>query len=112
MKDDKTIIKTIIEFIGYIEDDLSSCHDIEDYLENETIQRACSLSLIQIGEYVKRLSPEFRSKYNEIDWSEIAGLRDYLTHGYLKINFVQIWNDLTVDVPRLKEYLLEVLPKL
>ncbi|MBO4356961.1 MAG: hypothetical protein J5813_02165 [Candidatus Methanomethylophilaceae archaeon] len=79
MKDDKTIIKTIIEFIGYIEDDLSSCHDIEDYLENETVQRACSLSLIQIGEYIKRLSSEFTGKYNKIEWSEIARLRDYLT---------------------------------
>lgn len=108
MKDDKTIIKTIIEFIGYIEDDLSSCHDIEDYLENETIQRACSLSLIQIGEYVKRLSPDFTKKYNEVEWSEIAKLRDYLTHRYLNINSIEIWNDLTNDIPKLKEYLLKI----
>ena len=111
MKDDKTIIKTIIEFIRYIEDDLSSCHDIEDYLENETIQRACSLSLIQIGEYVKRLSPDFRRKYNEVEWSEIAKLRDYLTHRYLKINSMEIWNDLTEDIPKLKDYLLEIISK-
>ncbi len=112
MKDDKTIIKTIIEFIGYIESDLSSCHDIEDFLENEVVQRACSLSLIPIGEYVKRLPPEFTSKYNEIEWSEIAKLRDYLAHRYLKINSTEIWNDLTIYVPKLKEYLLKILPKL
>ena len=90
MKDDKTVVKTIIEFIEYIEDDLSSCHDIEDYLENKTVQRACSLSLIQIGEYVKRLSPEFTNEYREMEWSDIAKLRDYITHRYLNINSVEM----------------------
>ena len=112
MRDDKIIVKTILDFIDNIENDLSLCHDIEDFLENETVQRACSLSLMQIGEFVKRLSPEFISEYDEMEWAEIAKLRDYLAHRYLNINSMEIWNDITEDIPRLKEYLLQVLSKL
>ena len=109
MKDDKTIIKTIIEFIGFIEDDCISCNDVEDFLENETVQRACSLSLIQIGELVKRLSPGFTKAHDEIEWSEIAKLRDYLAHRYSNVNPYKIWCDITEDIPKLKDYLMTIM---
>jgi uncharacterized protein with HEPN domain len=53
-------------------------NDIELFLENEMIQRSCSFSVVQIGEYVKRLSDDLKNRHNTINWSGIAGLRDFI----------------------------------
>ena len=109
MKNDSELIELMIEYCEAIQSDLVIVeNDIELFFENEMIQRSCSFSLVQIGEYVKRLSEELKNIHNTINWSGIAGLRDFIVHGYEKIEFEVLWRTLTKEVPALEDYLKSI----
>ena len=112
-KNDLELIELMIEYCEAIQSDLTVVeNDIELFLENETVQRSCSFSLVQIGEYIKRLSNELKSKYKAINWSGIAGLRDFIVHGYEKVEFDIIWGTITKEVPVLEDTLKSMKNKL
>lgn len=56
--------------------------DKAEYMSNEHYQAACGLEILEIGEYIKRLSPDFLEEYNQIDWSGFVGLRIIHAHHY------------------------------
>lgn len=82
--------------------------DIEDYLDDMTVQRSCSFSLLQIGQYVKRITVQTKSKYPDMDWSVIAGLRDRIAHNYVRVNQYALWDVITNDIPKLRESLMAI----
>jgi uncharacterized protein with HEPN domain len=45
-----------------------------------------------VGEGVKRLPLEIRSRYPAVPWKEIAGTRDRLSHGYDDVDHQVLWN--------------------
>jgi len=78
-------------------------NDETEFMENSTYQRACSFSIAQIGEAVKRLSYELTERYPEIRWSAIAWMRDVINHGYHSINLSKVWFSITEEVGPLRE---------
>ncbi|MBN2388553.1 MAG: DUF86 domain-containing protein [Anaerolineales bacterium] len=63
-----------------------------------------------IGEAVKRLSVEFRVAHPQIPWASMAGMRDHLVHAYDLVDWDEVWETATRDVPGLMkqiEYLSE-----
>ena len=50
-----------------------------------------------IGEAVKQLPQELTSKYPNIPWSEIAKMRDVLTHHYFGLDDKVLWDTLDED---------------
>ena len=56
------------------------------------IQDAVIRNLEIIGEATKALSPEFRAKYPGIPWSNMAGMRDVLIHGYMGVDLKIVWD--------------------
>ena len=49
---------------------------------------------------------------DDVYWSDIAKLRDYLVHRYVKIKATEIWTDITEDIPKLKGSLLRILSEI
>jgi uncharacterized protein with HEPN domain len=62
-----------------------------------------------IGEAVKNLSSEFRDSHPNIQWSEIAGLRDKLIHGYFGIKWIIVCSVIIHDIPELESKLLLII---
>ena len=84
---------------------------LEDFIENPVLMRAFVRSLEVIGEAVKNLPDEFRKKYPEVPWKEIAGMRDKLIHEYFGVNYRIVWKTVQQEIPKLKEQVEKIMKK-
>lgn len=73
-------------------------------------QLAVLYEIAVAGEAVKRLSAEFRSRYPEVPWSEIAGMRDKVVHQYDKVKLNVVWDTIQNDIPALMAMIEPLLP--
>ena len=73
--------------------------DRETFLADLKTRSATLHQLLIAGEATKRLSPEFRAQHPEIPWSEMAGMRDVLIHGYDRVDMEEVWKSASVDIP-------------
>ena len=64
-----------------------------------------------MGEAVKRLSPEFRASHPDVPWSQMAGMRDVLIHGYDRVNFERVWSAIEASLPVVLATLTPLIPK-
>lgn len=83
----------------------------EDFLDETKTQSAVLHQLMIIGEAVKRLSGEFRSKHTEVPWTLIAGMRDNLIHAYDAVDLDEVWKTATCDVPDLLDKIEPLIAK-
>ena len=86
--------------------------DSAQFLADRQRMRATAFSIAVLGEAVKRLTPEFRSRHTMIPWPKIAGMRDRLIHGYDTIQWRLVWEAATIDVPPLLEQLRAIQSRL
>lgn len=107
---DKQSIKTIIDYCNRIQEHVAYFESLnEDFFETPILQDACSLIIIQIGEYVNRLSDDFKMGHESIPWNEIIGMRNVHTHHYEDVINELVWETIQTDIPYLKQYLEKVL---
>jgi uncharacterized protein with HEPN domain len=110
MNNDALIIETIMEYCEKIQNAMDRFGgDEEDFVDDPDYQQSCSFCISQIGELVKRLSPEITKKYTEMPWADIAGMRDFVNHQYHNINLYKIWTTINVEIPALKETCTKIL---
>ena len=84
----------------------------EQLLNDETMKRAVARSIEIIGEAVKKLDPEFVSKYPHVEWKRIARSRDRIIHHYFDIDYDIVWNIVHDKIPDLKNHVEEILKEL
>jgi uncharacterized protein with HEPN domain len=77
--------------------------NVEDFIDDRDLQHIVTMALINIGESVNSLSDEFIQKHQNIEWSEIVGLRNKVVHNYRGLRMGWIWKNVTKDVPDLLE---------
>jgi uncharacterized protein with HEPN domain len=58
-----------------------------------------------IGEASKKISNDYKQTYRDIEWKEIAGMRDKLIHDYFGVNISVIWKTVQEDIPILAKEL-------
>jgi len=70
-------------------------------LSDGLIFDAVRLRLIEIGEAVKRLSPDQLASEPDLPWEEVAGMRDRLAHRYFDTSHAIVQATIDNDLPEL-----------
>ena len=110
-KDVKILLRHILESIGRIEDftrDVSK----HKFMSLVQTQDAVIRRLEIIGEAARNIPNEFRRKFPEVPWSEMARMRDKLIHKYFGVDLDLTWDIVKEDLPNLKEKIERILEKL
>lgn len=96
----------------YVEDIWGSFGVIEEYTSGMTrsgfegdrqVQDAVARRLEPIGEAAKHLPDDFRFRYPDVPWKQIAGMRDVLIHEYFNVRMMRVWYVVVNDLPVLKQ---------
>ena len=85
--------------------------DKESVEANSQARAAVLYEFLIMGEAVKRLSSEIRASHPEVPWSQMAGMRDVLIHGYDRVNFDRVWSAIEDSLPGLLNVLTPLIPK-
>ena len=70
----------------------------EQFLRDSTLLRAFVRSIEIMGEAVKRVPEDFRSRHPQIEWRAMAGMRDVLIHGYDEVDLDEVWKTAAADL--------------
>lgn len=95
----------------YLNDIINSINKIQIYTTNLTYDSLCEdnktldavvHNLLIIGEATKQIPNSIRLKYPQIEWKQIAGLRDIIAHTYFSINSKIVWDVIQTELDPLK----------
>jgi len=109
------------DHLVYINDIIDTIKDIESFTKDITYEEfiadkktvfAVERGIEIIGEATKRIPATIRSKYNEIPWKDMAGIRDKVSHDYNGIDLIIVWKTIQQNLPQLKVMLSDLIAKL
>jgi uncharacterized protein with HEPN domain len=105
-------------FADRIQDMLKEVAEIEQFVEGMSFEEFCEdqrtlkavlYCLAIIGEAAASLLPEASTRYSEIPWIDIRGMRNIAIHEYFQIDLEIVWETVQGDLPQLKRTLTAVL---
>ncbi len=100
MKDDSVYLRHILDAINKIESYIAVGRDV--FFSDSHWQDAIIRQLEIMGEATKRLSQDLRSRYPNIPWKRIAGLRDVLIHDYFGVDLNMVWQITQIYLPKFR----------
>ena len=71
----------------------------DEFLANVLVYDAVLRNLEILGEAAKHVPNDVKSRMPDIAWREIAGMRDWIAHGYFTIKADVVWNAIEVEIP-------------
>jgi len=98
MRQDLPFLKHILDEINFLLKETRGL-SYEEFISNELLKRACPRSIEIIGEAAKNISTELKEKHKNIDWKDIAGMRDKIIHFYFGVNWEIIWSVVKNEIP-------------
>lgn len=80
-----------------------------EFISNDMIKDAVERNFEIIGEAVKNLSEDFRNKYPNIPFKQIAGMRDKLIHDYFGVDYEIVWKTIKDKLPQFYSDITELI---
>ena len=80
---------------------LYTVSSFEEFITMDEKIDAVTLNLEQIGETAKKISDTEKSKYVDIEWKKIIGLRNIISHEYEGVSLEIIYNIIDENIPHL-----------
>jgi uncharacterized protein with HEPN domain len=95
---DIEFLRDIKEAINRI-DSYTSGIEYKEFQKDSKTQDAVVRNLEVIGEATKNISKEFKKKYPDIPWKQMAGTRDKVIHFYFGVNYDIVWSISKDELP-------------
>lgn len=80
-----------------------------DFEANDEKVYAVVHALQTIGEAARHLPKSLRQRYTDVDWDDIVGMRDIVTHEYFGVDLDIIWRTVQKDLAPLKSVVKKIL---
>ena len=80
----------------------------DDFCKDIQCQDAVICRIEIIGEAARRISPEKRKKYPEIEWREMTSMRNLVIHEYDVVDIKVVWDTIQNKIPLLIETLSKI----
>jgi len=73
----------------------------DEFVANPEKQDAALYRILVMGEATKRLSKDFRAQYPEVEWRQIAAMRDIIAHKYDQLDLTVVRDVTQNKIPAL-----------
>lgn len=83
--------------------------DFEEFMKNSMMRFACIKQMEIIGEAANHVSDETKSKFSDIEWAQIIGMRNVFVHEYFGVDSNIVWEIIKNDLPILKKRIDEII---
>lgn len=83
---------------------------LQELRTDEDTQYAVAKALELVGEGARRLSEPFRAAHPEVPWALVRGMRHILVHEYHRVDWLRVWETITVNLPELLKQIESLLP--
>jgi uncharacterized protein with HEPN domain len=100
MRSERERLLDILEAIERIEK--YTAQGKKAFEQDELIQNWMVSHITMIGEACRSLPDEFQTRYTEVPWADIIGMRNILVHHYFGIDLDAVWSVVEHDIPELK----------
>lgn len=107
-RDYRLFIKDILEAIEDIEAFVGKM-SFDAFHADKKTRSAVVYKLEVIGEATKNIPASIRSKYKELPWRDMAGMRDKISHFYFGIDYQIVWEVVRKKVPIIKPAIKKIL---
>ncbi len=111
MKDDRVLLTHILKEMAFLKK-ICRGRSSDDLLQDDYFSHAAIRAIEVIGEASKSISPALKARHPEIDWREMAGMRDYVIHRYFEINWNIVWDVISNEIPVLEPKIASMLQNL
>lgn len=110
-KGDMVYLSHILESILVLKK-LTSKVSKEKFENNTNMQDAAIRRIEIIGEAAKNISPGLKTRYPEINWKGVMGMRDVLIHAYFSVDVALVWDVIKKDIPKLENNIKHILKEM
>jgi uncharacterized protein with HEPN domain len=86
--------------------------DRNSFEENRVLVLAVTRLVEIIGEASAKISSDTKTKYPQIPWQAMVGMRNRIVHAYFDIDLNILWQTITEDLPPLIAELEKILPEI
>ena len=108
---DSVRLQHILDAINEIESYLINV-EFSDFMAASMMRYACIKQMEIIGEASSHISDETKSRFSDIEWSQIIGMRNVFVHEYFGVDSYLVWEIIKDDLPDLKLKVIEILEKI
>ena len=98
-------------YTDYLQDILEACDKATQFVEglsdetfkgDDKTQYAVIRALTVIGEAAKKIPKSVQSRYPEVPWKVMAGMRDIVIHEYFRVDLKRVFETVRRDLPPLR----------